>query len=544
MSLTHAEEVKLQKEKDEALKQTLQYLQDRIKRHPDLYRNEFDKHFAVFKLRMEQFKEQPAKNEQQFNYYMLFFSHISHKYKDEIVGYLPNELINLLQQYYSILNPETRMIMVTSLKIFRGKNLVAPHVILPVLFKLFKCKDKELRKFLHQGLISDLKALNMVSRNHSINKKLQNFIFEMLKDPNETASKRAMSVMIELYKRKIWNDDKTVNVIAEGGCLHDNPKIVAAAAKFFLVLEYDWDSESEIDESDAEAEQKILLGKHKGTIRMTKKRAGKVEKVIKQHKRKEKRKNKVKFSTDFLPIDLIFDPQAFAEKLFNKLRKSQERHEVKLLQLRLISRMIGRHQLLFLPFYPHLMRFLSSHEKDKIGEIFAMIIESCHDLVPPEEVKPLIEKIISNFITEQCNNIHITIGLNTIREILLRMPLALDESQIEYLVEFRTMRNSSVVAAARSLINYFRDVCPHLLPKKFRGRFTKQDDDNRKEDFVYGRQKLAYGIDGIELLEEAEGLEPGMALTRPLTDEDLKKIRLLKLKKALKGVIKDKAEAK
>lgn len=41
----------------------------------------------------------------------------------------------------------------------------------------------------------------------------------MLKDPNETASRRSMNVMIELYKRKIWNDDKTINVIAEG-CLH------------------------------------------------------------------------------------------------------------------------------------------------------------------------------------------------------------------------------------------------------------------------------------------------------------------------------------
>ena len=76
---------------------------------------------------------------------------------------------------------------------------------------------------------------------------------------------------------------------------------------------------------------------------MTKSRLSKVDKVIKNHKRKEKRKNKVKFSTDFLPIDLIYDPTAFAEKLFNKLRKSNDRYEVKLLLLRLISRMIGRH---------------------------------------------------------------------------------------------------------------------------------------------------------------------------------------------------------
>lgn len=148
-----------------------------------------------------------------------------------------------------------------------------------------------------------------MSRNHGINKRLQNFIFEMLKDPNETASKRALAVMIELYKRKIWNDDKTVNVLAEGGCLHDNPKVVVAACKFFLVLDYDWESDSEDENtSDEENEQKMILGRYKGTKKMTKKRLGKVDKVIKQHKRKEKRKNKIKYSTDFLPIDLMFDP--------------------------------------------------------------------------------------------------------------------------------------------------------------------------------------------------------------------------------------------
>jgi hypothetical protein len=78
-----------------------------------------------------------------------------------------------------------------------------------------------------------------------------------------------------------------------------------------------------------------------------------------------------------------------------------------------------------------------------------------------------------------------------------------------------------------------------LLPKKFRGRFTKDKDG--AEDMVYGKQKISYGIDGIELLEKAEGLAPGsLALTRVLNDEDLRKIRLLKLKNAIKHVTKEK----
>ena len=128
--------------------------------------------------------------------------------------------------------------------------------------------------------------------------------------------------------------------------------------------------------------------------------------------------------------------------------------------LRLVSRLIGRHSLMLLQFYPFVLWYLNSHDKEKIGEIFAMIIESCHDLVPPEEIKPLIEKIINNYVTEYCSAQHITIGLNAIREILTRMPLALDASQIEYMVEFKGNKNKSVRAASKSLINFFRDVCP------------------------------------------------------------------------------------
>jgi protein SDA1 len=108
-----------------------------------------------------------------------------------------------------------------------------------------------------------------------------------------------------------------------------------------LTVEYE-DSSDE-DSSDGEGGDKLqLLTHHKGS-KMTKHRQSKMDRVIRQFKRREERKKKVKYSTDFLPIDLIHDPQNFCEKLFNKLRKSNDRYEVKLLMMRLISRMIGRH---------------------------------------------------------------------------------------------------------------------------------------------------------------------------------------------------------
>ena len=137
---------------------------------------------------------------------------------------------------------------------------------------------------------------------------------------------------------------------------------------------------------------------------MTKAKKRYLERAIKTQKRKKLRQGRSNIRTDFLPIDTLFDPLSYVEKLFAKLKKSNDKYEVKLLMLRLVSRLIGRHKLIILPFYPYILRYLTSHSKDKIGEIFAMIIESCHDLIPPEELKPVIEKIISNFVTEYCGN--------------------------------------------------------------------------------------------------------------------------------------------
>lgn len=61
---------------------------------------------------------------------------------------------------------------------------------------------------------------------------------------------------------------------------------------------------------------------------------------------------------------MVHDAQGFVEKLFANLKKSNDRYEVKLYMLRLTSRMIGRHKILLLQFYPNLLRYLTSHSKD------------------------------------------------------------------------------------------------------------------------------------------------------------------------------------
>lgn len=50
-------------------------------------------------------------------------------------------------------------------------------------------------------------------------------MYGMLKDANPKAAKMSADIMIDLYKKNIWNDSKTVNVIATVGCFSPITKV-------------------------------------------------------------------------------------------------------------------------------------------------------------------------------------------------------------------------------------------------------------------------------------------------------------------------------
>ena len=69
----------------------------------------------------------------------------------------------------------------------------------------------------------------------------------MLLNPNFKAARKTLNIMILLYKKKVWNDDKTVNAIANA-CYSKDSKIAYAACKFFLSEYEEIDEESENEE--------------------------------------------------------------------------------------------------------------------------------------------------------------------------------------------------------------------------------------------------------------------------------------------------------
>lgn len=57
--------------------------------------------------------------------------------------------------------------------------------------------------------------------------------------------------MIELYKKQIWDDAKTVNVIAQC-CFSKITKVLSLALQFFLGKDVEKDSDNESDSEVAE----------------------------------------------------------------------------------------------------------------------------------------------------------------------------------------------------------------------------------------------------------------------------------------------------
>jgi len=88
--------------------------------------------------------------------------------------------------------------------------------------------------------------------------------------------------------------------------VHENPKIVTAACKFFLALDYDAKEDSASD-NDSDLEEKIDALKGRKHSRLGKGKRKELDKAVKTQKRREKRRA-TRVQTDFLPIDMVYDP--------------------------------------------------------------------------------------------------------------------------------------------------------------------------------------------------------------------------------------------
>lgn len=106
----------------------------------------------------------------------------------------------------------------------------------------------------------------------------------------------------------------------------------------------------------------------------TKKREKRTQRALKSV-RKDKKKNKKNpnGAINFSALNLIYDPQDFAEKLFKLVETTNEGFELKLAILEIISRLIAIHSLYLHNYHAFLLRFLNPHQRGFIDDLFKLI---------------------------------------------------------------------------------------------------------------------------------------------------------------------------
>jgi len=175
--------------------------------------------------------------------------------------------------------------------------------------------------------------------------------------------------------------------------------------------------------------------------------------------------------------------------------------ENKLVVLQLVTRLVGLHKLELLPVYSFMLKYLTPRQRE-VTHFLACVAQASHDLVLPDALEPLIKKIADEFVSEGVASEVATAGLNAIREICARAPLAMTTTLLQDLTEYKGSNDRGVMMAARSLIGLYRDVAPEMLKRKDRGKTASMNlQENGAIGLRYGEERTGV-IEGLDLLEE------------------------------------------
>ncbi|RNA26571.1 SDA1 -like protein [Brachionus plicatilis] len=347
---------------------------------------------------------------------------------------------------------------------------------------------------------------------------VQQYVFTLTRENHPLVAKYSLNLLIELYKKQIWNEAKTVNVISQC-CFTKITKVLALALQFFAGKDVEKESESESESEDEKTTQQVMLSLRVG--KKTKSRKKRTDRALKSINKDKKKKKKGNDIPHFSALNLIYDPQDFAEKLFKLVDTTNEGFEIKISILDLISRLIGIHQLFLNNFHHFLIRFLNPHQRE-VTKILWFSAISSHDLTPPDTVEPVLMAIANNFITERNSTEVIAVGLNAIREICGRCPLAMSEDLLGDLVLYKTYKDKAVSSAAKSLIQLFREKNPQMLHRKMRGKPTEESIAEFAKTRQYGELDAKSYVPGAEIidLESLKPKEPEKTINIEDSDEE------------------------
>lgn len=464
----------------------LTLLQSFIKKAPETYAEEFKSQFRYFRNELEILSLSPSRESPRLLELLDFITQTVAHYSEDVVVYM-DVLFDLVENKTESLHPATRFKVFQSLTIVHRQVENDSSNILKLSFTLLSVQDKMFRAYVTEFILTEIKRIQTKKQNNNGKNAIQSFIHSVIGDPTSPIAYRCVEILSRLYRKKIWTDSRTVNILALA-CLSPESKVHHAAINFFLGIETALAMD---EEEEAKDNSKMEVNNFEHS-KKTKKRARLIEKQKAQLAKKLNAKSsdeKKEGSQPLYPaIMVINDPHSLAEHVFKKLKQSSERFEQKLVLMNFVSQLIGCHRLLLLNFYSFVQKYLTSHNSN-VTNILTYLVQAVHDMVPPSELLPVIKTVANNFISDRSSEESITVGLNCIREVIARLPSLLLEDDmdgfVQDLAQYSYKNKKYVMAASRGLVNLVREHHPQLLRKSDRGRFT----DKSKTPTAYGVTK-------------------------------------------------------
>ncbi|KAF2148568.1 SDA1 domain-containing protein [Myriangium duriaei CBS 260.36] len=503
----------------EKVEADLPNLQAKIKRDPPSYKEDFTNQYQQYHSFLTLFLQAPTSSDAQgivsLRDLIDFIAHVAECYPT-ICADFPSDLINLLSKHHAELDPELRDKIVGSLVLLRRKEIIDSTRLLTTLLPLLvETPSKTLRTLLFQKIVSDLRTTNAKAINHKLNRTIQTALHNLItSDPASSKGLWAVKITRELWRRQVWSDAKAVDVMKEAA-LAQNDKVVVGGVRFFLGGDQEREEIADED-SDNEAIDMSQIRHQQGINKKTKKRAAEFKKAAATVKRKERKKN-APHPLNFSALHLLHDPQGFVEKLFQQhlhtsTPKAKLNLEQRLLVLQLVSRLVGLHKLTLIQLYSYVQKYLTPRQPS-VTSFLASLAQATHNLVPPDVLEPLVQKIANEFVSEAAAGEVASAGLNAIREICVRQPLAMNETLLQDLITYRKSKDKGVMMAAKGLLGLYREVAAEMLKKRDRGKnaaIAVQRGERQEQRFGEVEEGQIEGIEMLEAWKEEQRQKKGL----------------------------------
>ena len=228
-------------------------LQGKAKRDHEGYRDDVLMQLQHYNALHGLFMLKPGKDFKAFADLTNFLAQVAKSYPNDVPEF-HKPIMELLETHYALLEPSLRRGLTSALMLLHNRGSVSLTELLPLFFKLFRCPEKQLRAAVFKHVVAAVKAANKNKRADALNRAVQNFLQTATQDENETVAKRALAVLTELYRRNVWGDARTVNLVADA-TKHKSPKILVAALKFFSGQDEAAEAAAEAGEEDSDDDE-------------------------------------------------------------------------------------------------------------------------------------------------------------------------------------------------------------------------------------------------------------------------------------------------